>query len=282
MSSPRSGDPRLAAGLLLLATLAVLALTAETVGRWGWLDPLRVDIDRVLRPPSAAHWFGTDGLGRDVLARTLCGGGSSLGAAAVATGLALALGAALGALAGVAGRVGDTAMSRLADAFHAFPPLVAALALLGAAAGPFAGLPAGPRVGLVVGLFYWPGLFRFVRAETRRLAASPLADAARASGAPKLRIAFRHLLPQALRPLLAPAPFVAGGAVLAEAGLGFLGVGIRPPAPSWGNLLADGLYFIDSAWWLSFFPGAFLFLAVLACFLTGEGLRERLLRSGPD
>jgi peptide/nickel transport system permease protein len=263
----------LAAGLLLLATLAGLALAAAIVSPLGWLDPLRIDIDRVLASPSAAHWFGTDGLGRDVLARTLHGGAASLGAAAIATGLALALGAALGSLAGVAGRLGDTLMSRLADAFHAFPPLVAALALLGAGAGPLAVLPAGPRVGLVVGLFYWPGLFRFVRAETRRLAESPLADAARAAGARRGRIAFRHLLPQALVPLLAPAPFVAGGAVLAEAGLGFLGVGIRPPAPSWGNLLADGLYFIDSAWWLSLFPGGFLFLSVLGCFLAGEGLR---------
>jgi peptide/nickel transport system permease protein len=263
----------LAAGLLLLATLAGLALAAAVVSPLGWLDPLRIDIDRVLEPPSAAHWFGTDGLGRDVLARTLHGGAASLGAAAIATGLALALGAALGSLAGVAGRLGDTLMSRLADAFHAFPPLVAALALLGAGAGPLAALPAGPRVGLVVGLFYWPGLFRFVRAETRRLAESPLTDAARAAGARRGRIAFRHLLPQALVPLLAPAPFVAGGAVLAEAGLGFLGVGIRPPAPSWGNLLADGLYFIDSAWWLSLFPGGFLFLSVLGCFLAGEGLR---------
>jgi len=271
-----------AAGLFLLAALAGLALAAAAASPLGWLDPLRVDIDRVLAPPSGAHWFGTDGLGRDVFARTLHGGAASLGAAAIATAIALAVGAALGALAGIAGRLGDTVMSRTADAFHAFPPLVAALALLGAGAGPLAALPAGPRVGLVVGLFYWPGLFRFVRAETRRLAASPLTDAARAAGARRCRVAFRHLLPQALVPLLAPAPFVAGGTVLAEAGLGFLGVGIRPPAPSWGNLLADGLYFIDSAWWLSLFPGGFLFLAVLGCFLAGEGLRNRIAPSAEN
>ena len=278
MTGLRAGWP-LAGGLLLLAALAGLATAAAAVSPLGWLDPVRVDIDRVLAPPSPAHWFGTDGLGRDVLARTLHGGSASLGAAAIATALALALGAALGALAGVSGRVGDTLMSRTADAFHAFPPLVAALALLGAAAGPLGALPAAPRVGLVVGLFYWPGLFRFVRAETRRLAVSPLTDSARAAGARRARVAFRHLLPQALVPLLAPAPFVAGGTVLAEAGLGFLGVGIRPPAPSWGNLLADGLYFVDSAWWLSLFPGGFLFLAVLGCFLAGEGLRNRIAPS---
>ena len=271
------GSGSLAAGLVLLALLAALALGAVAVAPLGWLDPLQVDIDRVLAPPSAQHWFGTDGLGRDVLSRTLHGGGASLGAAAIATAIALALGAALGAVAGVAGKLGDTFLSRTADAFHAFPPLVAALALLGAGAGPLAALPAGPRVGLVVGLFYWPALFRFVRAETRRLGASPLTDSARAAGARRGRVAFRHLLPQALVPLLAPAPFVAGGTVLAEAGLGFLGVGVRPPAPSWGNLLADGLYFIDSAWWLSFFPGAFLFLAVLGCFLAGDGLRGRIV-----
>lgn len=265
----------LAAGLLLLAALAGTALFAAAVAPLGWLDPLRIDVERVLAPPSRAHWFGTDGLGRDVLARTLHGGAASLEAAGLATALALALGAALGALAGSAGRTGDALLSRTADAFHAFPPLIAALALLGAAAAPLAGLPAGSRVGLIVGLFYWPGPFRFVRAETLRLAASPLADAARAAGARRARVALRHLLPQALLPLLAPAPFVAGGAVLAEAGLGFLGVGIRPPAPSWGNLLADGFYFIESAWWIGLFPGAFLFLAVLGCFLAGEGLRQR-------
>ncbi|MCU0223740.1 MAG: ABC transporter permease subunit [Acidobacteria bacterium] len=265
----------LAAGLLLLAALAGTALFAAAVAPLGWLDPLRIDVERVLAPPSRAHWFGTDGLGRDVLARTLHGGAASLGAAGLATALALSVGAALGALAGSAGRTGDALLSRTADAFHAFPPLIAALALLGAAAAPLTGLPAGSRVGLVVGLFYWPGPFRFVRAETRRLAASPLADAARAAGARRARVALLHLLPQALLPLLAPAPFVAGGAVLAEAGLGFLGVGIRPPAPSWGNLLADGFYFVESAWWIGLFPGAFLFLAVLGCFLAGEGLRRR-------
>ena len=265
----------LAAGLLLLAALAGAALVAAAVAPLGWLDPLRIDVGRVLDPPSRAHWFGTDGLGRDVLARTLHGGAASLAAAGLASALALSLGAALGALAGSAGRTGDAVLSRTADAFHAFPPLVAALALLGAAATPLAGLPAGSQVGLVVGMFYWPGPFRFVRAETRRLAASPLADAARAAGGRRARVAFRHLLPQALLPLLAPAPFIAGGAVLAEAGLGFLGVGIRPPAPSWGNLLADGFYFIESAWWIVLFPGVFLFLAVLGCFLAGEGLRRR-------
>lgn len=275
MSARRPPGP-LVLGLALLAALAGLALGAAAVAPLGWFDPLRVDIDRVLAPPSARHWFGTDGLGRDLFARTLHGGAASLGAAAIATGLALALGAVLGALAGVAGRLGDTVLSRAADAFHAFPPLVAALALLGAGAGLADPLPAALRVGLVVGLFYWPGLFRFVRAETRRLARSPLTDAARAAGARGGRVAFRHLLPQALPPLLAPAPFVAGGTVLAEAGLGFLGVGIRPPAPSWGNLLADGLYFVESAWWLSLFPGALLFLAVLGCFLAGEGLRQRI------
>lgn len=268
-------DP-LVAGALLLGLLAGLAGGASAAVRLGLVDPYGVAPAEVLGSPSRSHWFGTDGLGRDLLARTLAGGATSLGAALVATLLALGIGAFLGALAGIAGRTGDALLSRVADTFHAFPPLVAALALLGSGAELFASFPAGARVGLVVGLFYWPGPFRFVRAETRRAAASPLADAARAAGVRPVRLALVHLLPQGLAPLLVPAPFVAGGAILAEAGLGFLGVGVRPPAPSWGNLLADGMYFITSAWWMSLFPGAFLFVSVLACFLAGEGIRRRL------
>jgi len=267
-------DPLLGGGLLLVL-LAALAAGAGAAARAGWIDPHGIAPSEVLAAPSGAHWFGTDGLGRDVLARTLVGGGASLAVALVATLVAVGLGALLGALSGIAGRVGDALLCRTADTFHSFPPLVAALALLGSGGEFLAGLPAGMRVGLVVGLFYWPGLFRFVRTETRRAAASLLADAARAAGVRPARLALRHLLPQAIVPLLAPTPFVAGGAILAEAGLGFLGVGVRPPAPSWGNLLADGMYFITSSWWLSFFPGAFLFLSVLGCFLAGEGLRRR-------
>ncbi|RMG49101.1 MAG: ABC transporter permease [Acidobacteria bacterium] len=236
-------------------------------------DPDRIDLARALEPPGPDHPLGTDAQGRDVASRLLHGGRRSLAAGAVATALALAIGAALGTGAGILGPAADTILARAADAVHAFPALVGAIALLGFG-GP-GGWPAG-RVGVVIGLFAWPTLFRYVRAEVRRWSGSDLAAAARASGAGPWRIGLRHLLPHALTPALVPASFLAGGAVLVEAGLGFLGLGIRPPEPSWGNLLRDGMLDGARAWWLALFPGLAVFLTVLGFHLLAEGLRRRL------
>ena len=274
MSSRRVGGRRLWAGAgLLLALVLATALAAWPT------DPLAVAPARALEPPSFDHWLGTDPVGRDVLARVLHGGQRSLLAGLVATALACVLGAAFGAFAGSGGRAVDAALARLNDLIYAFPALVGALVLLSVLPGEPRGPGQAVRVGLVVGAFSWPALFRYVRAEVRRVRHSDLALSARAAGASPWRVALRHLAPMALVPALVPASFLAAGTILVEAGLGFLGIGIRPPEPSWGNLLRDGMLHVERAWWLSLAPGALLFLTVLAFHLIGEGLLARLTRA---
>ncbi|UCF69099.1 MAG: ABC transporter permease [Acidobacteriota bacterium] len=177
---------------------------------------------------------------------------------------------------GLLDQLPDVGLARLADIVNAFPAIVGAVALLGLAGGPLGGLPPSARVGLVIALFSWPSLFRFMRAEVTRWSRSEIALAARAAGAGRWRLGLRHLMPLALTPVLVPAAFLAGGAVLVEAGLGFLGLGIRPPEPSWGNLLREGMTYVGSAWWLALFPGLAVFLTVLAFHLLADGLRQRV------
>lgn len=255
------------AGLVLLAGIVGLALLGPlAVG-----DPARIDVERIFAPPSVADPLGTDALGRSVLARLVHGARPSLLAALIATACAVTIGFGLGAVAGLAGPAGDMLLTRATDVVDAFPPLLGALAILGVSpAG--SRLPPGVRIGAIVGLFAWPALFRFVRAEVRRLARSEVAAAARCAGAHPLPLALRHLLPLAAGPALVPAAFLAGGSVMVEAGLGFFGLGVPAPAPSWGNLLHEA-YAYPSAWWLALFPGACVFLTVLAFHLLGEGLR---------
>lgn len=266
------GRGPLAGALVLVALVALCALAPPVLPH----DPLSIDATRILQSPSWNHPFGTDSLGRDVLARVLAGGRSSLGAGLVATLVAMTIGAALGALAGARGRSVDGVLSRIADVVLAFPDLVGAIALLGLLHVHALVLPASVRVGFVIALFTWPALFRYVRAEMQRLRASDLALAARAAGARESRVIFVHLLPGALAPALVPGAFVAAGAVLAEAGLGFLGLGIAPPAPSWGNLLREAREYVRTAWWLALFPGLFLYATTLACHAMAEGARRHL------
>lgn len=255
-------------GWSLLGLLVFLSVAAPAPH-----DPLRIDPDRVLEPPGAGHWLGTDSLGRDLLARVLHGGRRSLGAAFVASVTALTAGVFLGAAAGFSKPLADLALCRGADVVNAFPPLIGAMALLGLA-WPADWIPMTARVGCVIGLFSWPAVFRLVRAEAARRSRSELVLAARAAGASPLRTLLWHLGPQLAAPLAVPALFLAAGTILAEAGLGFLGLGLPPPAPSWGNLLFDGMSQVRSAWWLTAFPGLFLFLTVFALYLIGEGFRR--------
>ncbi|MDQ7007710.1 MAG: ABC transporter permease [Acidobacteriota bacterium] len=269
MSAERRRGAALALGLSLLALLGTVSLGSVLLS----IDPLTIRTDRILSPPSLDHPLGTDQLGRDLLSRLLAGGRPSFLAGLVATAMALTLGVGLGTLASRAPIWLDTLLSRGTDLVYAFPALIGAMVLIGLPEShPFMALPQGMRVGLVVGLFSWPMIYRFVRLEVRRQLGSDRHVAALAAGAGPLRALGLHLLPQALAPALVPASFIAGSTILVEAALGFLGLGVRPPEPSWGNLLRDGMAHVDSAWWMVLFPGLAVFLAVLAFQLIGEGL----------
>ena len=269
----RTGESApLRAGAALLLVLATAALAAPAF----WPQPNATDLDRVLAPPSSAHPFGTDALGRDILARMAHGGRTSLLVGALATGLALGLGVPLGAWAGYRGRLADTLVSRVVEAVLRFPSLVLALAVLVASPGWLRALPDPLRIAVVLGVTGWAVVARFLRGEVRRARTGSAVDAARASGAGSLRILARHVLPASLAPVLVTAAFGVGSAILLESALSFLGLGVRIPTPTWGAMLAESRNVIGRAWWSAAFPGAALVATVLACNLVGEGLRRRL------
>lgn len=252
--------------------LAAAAVAAPWIAPY---PPAAIDLDHVLEGPSAAHWLGTDGLGRDVLSRLIHGGRVSLGIGGLATAVALLIGLPLGALAGFYGGLLDRIVSRVIEAILCFPALLLALALLAMPSPAVAALSPTLRVALVLGLTGWIPVARYLRGEFLRLRDSELAWSARAAGSGELRILWRHLLPAALTPVWVTAAFSVGAAILAEAALSFLGVGVAPPTATWGLLLREGSTYLDSAWWLSLFPGVALFLALLASNLVGESLRRR-------
>ncbi|HOP69486.1 MAG: oligopeptide ABC transporter permease [Dethiobacteria bacterium] len=223
-------------------------------------------------PPSRAHPLGNDSLGRDNLTRLLYGGRVSLAVGLGATALQLSIGILLGALAGYYGKFVDTLVMRLADTVLSFPSL--ALALTAAAVF-------GPSVYntiLIIGLLSWTETCRLVRGQFLSLKEANFVLAARSLGLKEGRIIFRHLLPNALAPLLISATFSMAGAILIEAGLSFLGMGVPRPTPSWGNMLeaARNIRIISSRWWIWLPPGLMIFLAVLSINLIGDGLRDAL------
>jgi peptide/nickel transport system permease protein len=277
---PRPG--KAAAGLLTIALLAVLAPVLARSRPWvenargeaeiaavvPW-DPDAIDLDQRLRPPGAAHWLGTDELGRDVLSRLLHGSRVSVGAGALACAVALLAGSLLGALAGLAGGRTDRLILFVIEVVQSVPALVLVAAL--AAFLP----PSFLIAALLIGLTGWTDSARIVRAEARRLRSAPFVEAARAAGAAPGRLLVRHVLPHALPPALATAPYVLGAAVLTEAGLSFLGLGTPPPAASWGRSLADARDVITVAPWCVLPPAAALVLLVLSARRLGDAFAER-------
>lgn len=234
------------------------------------------DLDAILAAPSSEHWLGTDGLGRDVASRVLHGGRVSLTVGLAATAVALLLGLPLGAAAGYAGGAVDAAVSRVVEAALCIPVLLLALALLTASPPALRHLSDTLLLAMMIGLASWAPVARYLRGEFLKLRQSDMALLARASGAGPLRVIVRHMLPSALAPVTVAAAFGVGSAILLEAALSFLGLGVRPPTPSWGGILTEARHHVERAWWLALFPGAALFLAVLGCNLLGEGLRDLL------
>ncbi len=259
-------------GLLLVLGLGALAAFVPL-----WVDdPLSIDLSATLQDPSAAHWLGTDALGRDLTSRVLHGGRISLGIGLLTSLLSLAIGVPLGALAGFRGGWTDSAVSRLIETVACIPSLLLAIALLAMSPAFLRGVPDVVRVALVLAFAGWIPVARYLRGEFLRLKSATMVEAARASGASDLRIMVRHLLPAALAPVLVTASFAAASAILVEAALSFLGLGVQPPQPTWGGLLSDAREHIDQGWWLAVVPGLALYVAVLGFNLIGEGVRDLL------
>jgi peptide/nickel transport system permease protein len=227
-------------------------------------DPDAADLDGRLRPPGGKHLFGTDELGRDVLARTLHGARVSVAAGLLASALALLLGATLGAAGGWAGGAADRSVLFLVNVVQALPALV--LVVAGASFLP----PSFLVASVLIALTGWTDTARIVRAEARRLREAPFVDAARAAGASSPRLVFVHVLPHALPPALALLPYALGSAVLTEAALSFLGLGAPPPRSSWGRALAEARNLLPGAWWCVLPPALALFLLVLAARRLGD------------
>ena len=269
MADPRR---RLALGVGLLLSLAAFAAIGPLLAA----DPDAIALETALSAPSPAHWLGTDGLGRDVAARLADGGRVSLFVGLCATAVVLGVGVPIGAWAGWKGGAVDAAVSRVIEAVMCLPGLVLALAVLAVAPSALGEVPDALRIAIVLGALGWPVPARFVRAEVLKLRDSAPVTAARAAGAATPRLLVRHVLPGTAGPLLVTAAFTVGGAIVAEASLSFLGLGVEAPQASWGSLLAEARIHVERAWWLAVFPGLALFATVLACNLIADGLRGGL------
>jgi peptide/nickel transport system permease protein len=253
-------------GAFIVLVMFMLALLAPFVGR----DPGAIDITLRLKPPGLHFPLGTDDLGRDVLARILFGARISLLVGFVAVGIATSIGILLGALAGYYGRWIDALIMRFVDIMLCFPTFFLILAVIAFLE------PSIWNIMIIIGLTSWMGVARLVRAEFLSLRERDFVLAARAIGAQDFRIIFRHILPNAISPVLVSATLGVAGAILTESALSFLGIGVQPPTPSWGNMLIAGKQTLGTAWWLSVFPGLAILITVLGYNLLGEGVRDAM------
>jgi peptide/nickel transport system permease protein len=254
------------AGALIVLTMFCCAMIAPVSGR----DPGAIDIALRLQSPSFDYPLGTDDLGRDVLARILYGARISLLVGFVAVGIATFIGILLGAMAGFYGRWVDSLIMRFVDIMLCFPSFFLILAVIAFLE------PSIWNIMIIIGLTSWMGVARLVRAEFLSLRERDFVLAARAIGARDTRIIFRHILPNAISPVLVSATLGVAGAILTESALSFLGIGVQPPTPSWGNMLIAGKQTLGTAWWLSVFPGLAILFTVLGYNLLGEGIRDAM------
>jgi len=256
-------------GAMVIILMASAAVFAPFISHF---DPYEQNLsaDARLQPPSTRHIFGTDDLGRDLFSRMVHGARTSLSVGFIAVAIMLVVGITLGVLAGYYGGAVDFAVMRLVEVMMCFPTLYLILALLA-----FLG-PSVYYVMIVIGLTSWMGLARLIRAEFLSLREREFVVAAKALGATDMRIAFRHILPNALAPVFVSITFSLGGAILIESSLSFLGLGVQIPVPSWGNIISTGRFYIESAWWLTVFPGLAILFSVLSFYLIGDGLRSVL------
>ena len=253
-------------GVVLIGVIA-LALFAPWIAPY---DPLATSWSLVRKAPSAAHWFGTDEVGRDLLSRIIWGARASLSAGVIAVAIAVGVGVPTGMVAGYVGGWTDALISRLTDAMLAIPFLILAIALA-AFLGPSLG-----NAMIAIGVTATPIFVRLARGQVLAARAEDYVEAARAVGNPPIRILLWHILPNILPPVMVQATLAVAAAIIAEASLSFLGLGQQPPAPSWGSMLNTAQRFLTQAPWMAIFPGLAIFLTVLAFNLFGDGLRDAM------
>lgn len=261
------GHPVTMVSAVLLLLIAFVAVTANWIAPYGIND---VDVPNALQPPGGAHWFGTDELGRDVLSRVLVATQASMRVAVVSVTFAVVVGVTVGVLAGYRGGWLDTVFMRVVDVMFAFPVLLLALAVVAIL---------GPGVTttiLAIGIVYTPIFARVARASTMSVRVEPFVSVSRSMGTGHLYILGRHILPNIAGPLVVQTSLSLAFAILSEAALSFLGLGIQPPQPSLGRMIFDSQGFVTMAWWMAVFPGAAIFITVLAFNLLGDGLRDVL------
>lgn len=255
------------AGLIFISVIILFAAFAPILSPY---DPATIDTKHILAAPSAAHIFGTDTLGRDIFSRIVYGSRISLSIGIIAVGIAVLIGVFFGSIAGYYGGKLDAVIMRFVDIMLCFPTFFLILAVIAILE------PSIFNIMAVIGATSWMGVARLVRAEVLTLKERGYVAAAKVMGGSGAWIITRHLIPNAIGPVLVSATLGIGGAILTESALSFLGIGVQPPTPSWGNILMDGKSTLGVAWWLTVFPGLFILFTVLAYNLLSEGLRDML------
>ena len=261
------GNPVTVVSIAILVVIAFAAITANWIAPYGIND---VNVPDALQGPSGTHWFGTDELGRDVLSRVLVAIQASMRVAVISVVFAVVVGVTIGVVSGYRGGWLDTVFMRIVDVMFAFPVLLLALAVVAVL---------GPGVTttiLAIGIVYTPIFARVARASTLGVRVEPYVSVSRSMGTGHLYILGRHILPNVAGPLVVQTSLSLAFAILSEAALSFLGLGIQPPQPSLGRMIFDSQGFVTMAWWMAVFPGAAIFVTVLAFNLLGDGLRDVL------
>jgi peptide/nickel transport system permease protein len=253
-------------GAVLVTINVIVAVLAPAIGRW---DPLRLDVKARLTPPSATHWFGTDDVGRDVWSRVIYGARLSMIVGVSVVLFSFVAGIVFGLLGGYYRRF-DNILMRIMDGIMAFPGIILAIALM-ASLG-----PSVVNVIVALGVVYVPRVARIVRGSVLVIRETPYVEAALALGVGDVTVLCKHILPNCLSPVIVQGTFIFAAAVLGEAALSFLGVGVPPQIPSWGNVLAEGRLYLQQAPWLTLFPGAAIMACILGLNLFGDGLRDLL------
>ena len=260
------GKPTAVLGLLVVLAWIVVSVIAPRITRY---DPVEIDVDNRLTPPSATHWLGADGLGRDVFTRVLYGGRVSLPVAAVVVVVASIFGTLYGGLAAYLGRWSDEVAMRIVDMVLAFPSLILAMAIAAAL---------GPSIQnsmLALLVVWWPPYARLARGQVLTLKARDFTAAAQAIGGSEQRVLLRHIMPNAVAPSLVLMAMDFGNAIIITAALSFLGLGAVPPTPEWGAMVAEGRE-LTAQWWVSAFPGLAILMVAIACNFLGDELRDAI------